>query len=154
MFAFLPTDDLYTGELRLSLLQAAEADAERGYVPAYIFSICLADGTPAGRCMLRVGDVPSLYWSGHIGYAVEEAHRGHGYAGKACRLLFSLAKRHGMERLYITCAPDNAASDRTLRRLCAEWEKGGSFLGEAPIPEEHEMYREGKRRVNVYAYTL
>ncbi|MBE5785152.1 MAG: GNAT family N-acetyltransferase [Clostridiales bacterium] len=154
MFSFFPTDDLYTGEIRLSLTAAAEAVPEKGYVPAYRFAICLADGTPVGSCMLRVGAVPSLYWSGHIGYGVDAPHRGHGYAGKACRLLFKQAKKHGMKRLYITCSPDNAPSDRTLRRLCREWEGGGRFIAAEQIPEDHEMYREGKRRVNVYEFLL
>ena len=154
MFHFLPTDNLCGDGIRLQLARTMEADEEKGYVPAYLFFVCLQEGTPVGACTLRVGDVPSLYHSGHIGYGIHEDYRGHGYAGKACKLLFALAKQHGMKSLYITCEPDNIPSDRTLRRLCAEWEGGGRFLETSPIPEEHEMYREGRRQVNVYQFDL
>ena len=154
MFQFLPTDDLFDGEICLRLAKAMEADEEKGYVPAYKFAICLPDGSPMGACMLRVGDVPSLYHSGHIGYGIHEDYRGHGYAGKACRLLFALAKKHGMKSLYITCEPGNIPSDKTLKRLCAEWEGGGRFLETSPVPEDHKMYEEGRRFVNVYEYNM
>ena len=52
---FLPVDDLRDEEIYLRLDSTAEARPERGYLPAYYFSICLPDGTKAGNCDLRVG---------------------------------------------------------------------------------------------------
>ena len=80
---------------------------------------------PAGECLgrirLRVGwseDV--IRYAGHVGYAVEPAHRGHHYAERARRLIIPVAKHHGMRSLWITCQPDNARRRRTLERLGAE----------------------------------
>ena len=44
-------------------------------------------------------------------------HRGHHYAGKACKLLFQLAQRHGMEYVIITCNPDNYPSSLPKRSV-------------------------------------
>lgn len=66
-----------------------------------------------GSCDLRIGHNENLYYGGNIGYRVEEAYRGNHYAGKACLLLFELARKHDLQYLIITCNPDNAASRKT-----------------------------------------
>ena len=68
--------------------------------------------------------------TGHIGYGISQRERGHHYAARACRLLFVLARRHGMHTLLLATAPENAASRRTCE-LC-----GGELLpaGEPDAP--------------------
>ncbi len=145
---FFDTSDLRTEELMLRLDGTAQARPERNWVPAYYFTICLPDGTPVGGCDLRIGHNRSTWLGGNIGYHIEEAHRGHRYAAKACLLLFRLAKRHGMDHLFITCPVDNIASDRTCRLA------GGHLTEVADVPEENDMYAEGIRRVNIYRFDL
>ncbi len=145
---FFDTEFLKNDEIMLKLTRTADAIPEKGYVPAYHFDICLVDGTKIGACDLRIGHNSKLYIGGNIGYGIDEPYRGHHYAAKACLLLFSLAKKHGMDHLYITCAPDNAASYKTC-----EW-CGGNFIEIALIPEDNEMYAEGKRKVRVYRFDL
>ncbi|MGC4032889.1 MAG: GNAT family N-acetyltransferase [Tepidisphaeraceae bacterium] len=72
----------------------------------------------AGTVSLRLGDDDELkrYW-GHIGYGVFPPARGQHYAERACRLILPLAKKHGLEELWITTNPDNIASRRTCERL-------------------------------------
>ena len=95
---FLDTSDLKTDEIFLKLIKAADADTEKGYVPAYYFKICLiSDKTEVGHCDLRIGYNERLYFGGNIGYEVYEPYRGNYYAGKACLLLFNLARKHSME---------------------------------------------------------
>jgi len=78
-------------------------------------------GQHIGRIRLRVGwNDDIIKFAGQIGYAVEPAFRGRRYAERACRLILPLARRHGLEQLWITCQPDNLASRRTLERLGAE----------------------------------
>ena len=48
-------------------------------------------------------------------------------------LLFELAKRHGMDHLYITCDPDNWPSRKTLEYL------NGELLEIAELPEDNDM---------------
>ena len=52
---------------------------------------------------------------------------------EACELLFSLARKHGMRYLYITCNPDNLASRKTCESL------KGEFLGIVELPEDNDM---------------
>ena len=52
---FLDTDFLKNGEIDLQLERVAEGDPVKQWVPAYHFNICLPDGTPVGKCDLRIG---------------------------------------------------------------------------------------------------
>ena len=146
--AFYPTDDLRSDELFLRLDRTCEAQTEKDWVPAYSFTVCLPDGTEIGRCDLRIGHNERLYIGGNIGYAIDEAHRGHRYAAKACGLLLRQARKHGLEYVIITCDPDNIASSRTCGLA------GGQYLETAEVPVWHNMYEEGKRRVMVYRFDL
>ena len=133
---FLDTGFLVSDELKLELDHTAEADPVKGWVPAYHFDICLSDGTKIGRCDLRIGHNQKLYYGGNIGYTVFPDYRGNHYAEKACRLLFELARRHGLGYVIITCNPDNLPSRRTCERL------GGELLEIAELPEDNDMRRD------------
>ena len=118
-------------------------------MPAYHFLICSRQGVEIGHCDLRIGYNERLYYGGHIGYMVKEGFRGHHYAAKACRLLFRLAKKHGMDFLYITCGSDNIPSRKTLEYL------GGTFLETAELPEDNDMRIEkGEKEVSVFRFVL
>ena len=130
---FLDTSDLKTEEISLRLDHTAEADPVRGWVPAYYFDILDRTGQKLGNCDLRVGHTEGLYYGGNIGYAVDEPYRGRHYAAKACKLLFELARRHGMDYLIITCHPTNLPSRRTCEIL------GGKLLEIAELPADNDM---------------
>ena len=139
-----PADDLTDGEIMLRLNRTGSANPEKQWVPAYYFDICLTDGTKVGYCDLRIGHNEKTYLCGNIGYGVDEPYRGHRYAAKACALMFRQAKKHKMEHLFISCVPENAASARTIELA------GFRYLETAPVPEDNEMYADGKRWVQVY----
>ena len=146
---FLDTSFLRSDEISLVLERTADADPARNWLPAYYFAICGLDGVKMGACDLRIGHNESVYYGGNIGYRVEAPYRGHHYAGKACLLLFELARRHGMERLIITCDPDN----RPSRRTC-EW-LGGELLEIAELPEDNDMRLEdGETHKCIYRFDL
>ena len=148
-FVFDAADDLYDEELSLCLMDTMPADGARGFVPAYAFEICLrASQEAVGEISLRVGDIDALRFAGNIGYAIGEAHRGHRYASKACRLLLPLARRHGLRRVLITCNPGNLASRRTAELL------GARLEGIEAIAPEHDLYRRGEREVCRYVLEL
>ncbi len=105
-------DQLGGGDLTLRLREQAESG--RVQLPYYYYDI-VADGVPVGKISIRVGDNYHTYYNGHIGYEVDEGARGHGYARRACALALDVARFHGMKRLYITCAEDNAASYAPLK---------------------------------------
>lgn len=93
----------------------------------------------AGGISLRVGYNSNLeLYAGHIGYGVYPPARGHHYAERACRLIFSVARAHAMRKIWITCNPDNWASRRTCERL------GGQLAGIVAVPKDHPLYLRGE----------
>lgn len=130
---FLDTDFLKTDEIQLVLEKTVEADPAKNWLPAYHFAICDPEGVKMGVCDLRIGHNENVYYGGNIGYRVEEAFRGRHYAGKACLLLFELARRHGLDYLIITCNPDNWASRKTCQYA------GGTLVEIAELPEDNAM---------------
>lgn len=145
---FYGTSDLRDGEIFLRLTRTCGAQLEKRWLPAYYFDICLLSGEKIGYCDLRIGHNDKTYIGGNIGYGIDAPHRGHHYAAKTCRLLFQLAKKHGMDHLFITCAPENIASAKTCEAA------GGTFIEIAEIPEDNEMYAEGHRWNKIYRFLL
>lgn len=145
---FFSVNDLVTNEIFLRLNDTCEEQPQKGWLPAYYFDICLLDGTVIGACDLRIGHNSKTYIGGNIGYQINEEYRGHRYAVKACELLFKQAKKHDMSYLIITCDPANIASSRTCEIA------GGQFLEITDIPEDNEMYSEGKRKVKVFKFLI
>ena len=145
---FLNTELLRSEELYLELESTDEGNPEKDWVPAYHFKICLQDATEVGHCDLRIGHSEKLYYGGNIGYAIYEQYRGNHYAGKACLLLFQLAKVLGMDCLYITCNPENHASRKTCEYA------GGVLTTIVDLPEDNDMYLEGERQKCIYYFTL
>lgn len=147
---FYNTDDLKTDEVFLKLIKTKKADDEKGLVPSYHFKICLlSDKIEVGLCDFRVGHNKKLYFGGNIGYTVYEPYRGNHYAGKACRLLLGLARKHDMKYIYITCNPENYASRKTCEYA------GGILVTIADLPPDNDMYIEdGERQKCIYRFDL
>ncbi len=146
---FFDTGFLESDGIKLVLNRTRSAEPERKRLPAYCFRICDRQGNTLGTCDLKIGYSDAIYYSGHIGYEIAEPYRGHHYAAKACRLLFGLAGKHGMDHLYITCAPDNLPSRRTCEHL------GGELLEIAELPEDHELRTDsGHSHECIYRFML
>ena len=146
---FLDTSFLKNDEIELRLQYTTDSNAERGWVPAYHFVICDKHGNEMGECCLRVGYNSNTYYGGNIGYQIDEPYRGHHYAGKACLLMFELAKMHKMDYVIITCNPTNYAS----RKTC---EYAGCHLVEiAELPLDNDMRIErGETKECIYKIEL
>lgn len=145
---FYGTEDLKDEEICLKLERTCEAQPEKRWVPAYYFDICLLSGEKIGECNFRVGHNDKTYLGGNIGYGIDEPFRGHRYAAKACALLFRQARKHGMDHLFISCAPENIASARTCELA------GGHLLEVADVPQDSDLYEEGLRKVKIYRFEL
>lgn len=120
-FVFFDPGSLVDGDFELVLRKTCPANQERGLVPEYKFEMRLVN-TPVkiGDISFRVGYTEKLnYYGGNIGYNVEPAYRGHHYAARSCLLLLPLARRHGLNPIWITCDPDNWASRRTCELVGA-----------------------------------
>ncbi len=145
---FFDTMFLKNNEIRLLLEKTVDGNEEKGWVPAYHFAICNLEGTKMGACDLRIGHNEKLYYGGNIGYRVEEQYRGHHYAGKACLLLFELARKHGLEYLIITCNPDNYPSRKTCEYV------GGKLLEIVELPTDSDMRARGETEKCIYRFEL
>ncbi len=128
-------------------------DTDRDSVPSYHFWMKLTGPDAplriAGGIGLRIGDTPNLrQYLGHIGFNVYPPARGRHLAELATRLLFPLARRHGMTSLWITANPDNNASRRTCERL------GGVMVDTIPVPPDHELFDRGDHFKTRYRFDL
>lgn len=145
---FFDTDFLKNNEIQLVLEKAVAGNVEKGWVPAYHFAICNDNGIKLGVCDLRIGHNVKLYYGGNIGYRIDEEYRGNHYAGKACKLLFELARKHNLEYLIITCNPDNIASRKTCEYA------GGELLEIVELPADSDMRERGETQKCIYKFIL
>ena len=105
-------------QIELVLSSQEVADAACGIDDGYLFSIYRAKTRDyVGYVCLRLGESPALYYLGHIGYRIEEKHRGHGYAARACRLMLPLLRQLHLGSVVITNNVDNIASRKTCENL-------------------------------------
>lgn len=144
---FIDIPDLTDGEIELHCVEKKPAIPEKKWVPAYNFEI-RRDSRRIGEINLRIGYTDGLYYGGQIGYGVDEQHRGHGYAEKACRLLAPVIRGHGMKKVLITNSPTNIASRRICEKLDAK------FIRKARLPEWHDLYKEGQRFINIFEWSV
>lgn len=149
-FPFLAPTALRDGDLTVALAQTLSADASPWLVPAYVFHLRHADiGEHMGRLSLRFGGTERItHHAGHVGYAVEPAFRGRRYAERACRLVLPVLRHHGIDVAWLTCAPDNAASVRTMERLGAE------YVETVTVPDDYPMPARADRRKRRYRLRL
>jgi len=144
---FVEIPDLTDGEIELFCIARKPAIPKKKWVPAYVFEI-RRNGSRVGEVNLRIGYTDGLYYGGQIGYSVDEPHRGHGYAQKACRLLAPVIRAHGMKKALITNNVTNIASKRTCEKL------GAKFIRVARLPEWHDLYKEGQRFINIFEWSV
>jgi len=118
---FLRPLKLRHGNLELRLMDFSVHPFHK--VPTYSFHMTsISRGEKMGQINLRVGSTSHLeQYAGHIGYGVNPSYRGHHYAARAVTLLLPLARKLGIDPLWITCDPENGASRRSLEVAGAEF---------------------------------
>jgi tagatose 1,6-diphosphate aldolase len=133
-------DELCDGDLRLQFDRLEQHRVHK--VPAYYFRMVHSGtGEELGLINIRAGSTTHVErYAGHIGYSVHAQHRGRRYAARSLRLLLPLARRLGLNPLWITCNPDNAASRRTLELV------GARFVEIVDVPEDCVIRRDGYPR--------
>lgn len=138
------------GDLRLALARTYLHRLHHLHLPAYEFTMHQGDAPEIiGGVRFRIGDNDELrLYFGHIGFGVVPESRGHHFAERACRLLFPLARWHGLSELWITCNPDNLPSRRTCERL------GGTLIETVALPPGNPMYERGEREKCRYRIAL
>ena len=150
MFKFYDPGKLIDNDLELVLVKEYRGDPLRSYVPSYKFKMTHpGQDEEIGQIMLRVGNTNHIVmYAGHIGYRVHKEYRGNRYAAKACKLLLSLARKHELNPLWITCNPDNIPSRRTCELL------GAKMIEIVNLPKNTNMYKRGDRQKCRYRLDL
>jgi len=146
---FRDVEPMVDDDLRLVIEALVPSEPHLDRVPAYRFCMYRTDDAQLiGRIDLRLGNTPYLVqFAGHIGYRVEPAFRGRRYAARSLGLLLPLAALHGLNPIWITCNPDNAASKRTCELA------GGELVDIVSTPRGSSMYRAGETRKCRYRFT-
>ncbi len=148
-FKFLKPGKLISADLELVLVKRKPGDRKRGISPAYMFEMRLASTkNRLGQIDLRIGNTERIVkYGGHIGYGVDEKHRGRRYAARGIRLLLPLAWEHDLHTVWITCNPDNLASRRTCEIA------GGEFVEIVNLPKDSNLYLAGDRQKCRYKFS-
>ena len=150
---FIELPELSDGIIYLVCTAKKPAIPEKKYVPSYDFAVCKGS-EKVGEINLRIGysgfgpDESSLFYGGQIGYNIDEKYRSNGYAVRACRLLATVAKAHGMTKLLITNNHTNTASRRVYEKL------GTRFIRMVRLPEWIDLYKEGQHFMNIYEWSV
>ena len=132
--------ELRDGELHLDLFAIATHIFHK--VPTAFFRMLVEPGAAmAGQINLRVGATRHIeLYAGHVGYEVYERYRGHRYAARSLRLLIPCARRLGIDPIWITCDPGNAASRRSLELA------GARLVETVDVPENCCVFAGGHPR--------
>lgn len=103
-----------------------EKNVPEGRVPSTSYvAVREGDGRIVGIIDLRHHiNHPILgLWGGHMGYTVRPFERGKGYAKEMLRQNLLHCRERGMERVMVTCAETNAASERVILANGGVYEK-------------------------------
>lgn len=142
------TDDLTDGDMSLvRSVNCIRHTALPDGVPEYLFDIFMK-GDPVGRVSMRIGSHPILYYFGHIGYWIYPQRRGEGYAGRACKILANVARRHAMSSLILTHDIKNLSSGSVCTKL------GAHYRRSIMLPEENPLRSYGQRIINIYSWNI
>ncbi len=141
-FEFMNNFDILSNdEVTLKIYQKYQGDDE--LLPFYYYDIFVGD-TAVGKISIRIGSNYHSYYNGNIGYEIDKEYRGNNYSYKACKLVFQVAKVHGMSKLILTCDESNIASYKTIEKLGAE------LIEITKPPKDYFAYRDNMEKQRIY----
>ena len=106
---------IYEGDI-VDLKERYRVDEKSAYdgVPTVYYDVLRhADGEKVGTIDLRLTVEGKMYYYGHIGYNIQKAYRGNGYAYQACRVLFKIAR----EEFGMACHRNRTVTARIIGML-------------------------------------
>jgi predicted acetyltransferase len=104
-----------TPESFVARLVRAEIAPEPTRVPQTTYWVALGESIVGHLGLRHRLDAELAEFGGHIGYTVRPSCRGRGFAKEMLRQVLRTPRAREIGRLLLTCAPDNVASNRTIR---------------------------------------
>jgi predicted acetyltransferase len=104
-----------TAEAFVARLLRAEIAPEPMRVPQTTYWVTLGESIVGHIGLRHRLDAELAEFGGHIGYTVRPSSRGRGFAKEMLRQVLRTPQAREIGKLLLTCAPDNAASNRTIR---------------------------------------
>lgn len=148
MFNFTDKFDIIKNdEITLKIIQKYNGDSE--ILPFYYYEIiCNSTEQIVGKISIRIGNNFHSYYNGNIGYEVFKQFRGNNYAFKACLLIFTVARFHRMQSIYITCDESNISSYKTIEKL------GAQLVEICNVPREYFAWHDNIEKQRIYQLSL
>lgn len=127
---------LYGNEIDIKLLSKSSGNPSTGRSPEYKFQVKLhRSDVSIGHINVRFGnDEKIVKYIGHIGYGIDQDYRGNKYSIMACELVRRVLREHEIEKVIITCNPDNHASRKTCDGI------GARLIEIIDIPRTSDAY--------------
>jgi len=149
-FNFLDPGTVEDEELQLVLILTTTDERGMNGCPCYYFRMqSPRTGQIMGQLRLRIGDGEGeLKYLGHIGYDVDEKHRGNRLAARSVGLILPFAAKHGLDAVWINCDNENIASCRTCEIL------GAVHIETVEVPEDDVVHEDGIRQLSRYQLKL
>ena len=139
-------NELSFQDVRIVFSNMTAGDPSKGFVPGYHFRIVDEQGEDVGHLNYRVGNTEHVRLAaGHLGFEINEAHRGNHFAAKACMALAPWLSEYS-DPILITVDPDNIGSVKTIERIGAE------FIDTVDVPKGDPHYLRGSFRKRRYRW--
>ena len=133
----------------LILREVCEEVPEKSYVEAQTFDIVLKNAKVIGSISARIGSNEFTYYCGSIGFGIDEAFRGNGYAVEAVRLVKVVFLKNGLNKILISNVPTNNASARVCEKL------GAKFIEKAKLPSNYPFKTDKNQKyMNIWKLKL
>ena len=87
-----------------------------GHVRSNTYFLFVADRLVASSSLRHELNDGLAVYGGHIGYAVRPSERRKGYGSLILRLTLEKARALGLEKVFLTCDADNAASRKIIEK--------------------------------------
>lgn len=136
-----------TNDILLSLKMTIEPTESTQWCPMYIYAIHCAE-IEVGEISLKPAYNRFTYYTGHVGFWIEEPYRQKGIATLACGALIQLAKMHHMPFLHLSYENGNIPSSRVCQKLKAR------FIRTTELPDSINWREPDRRLETIYRLDL